>query len=228
MRLHPPIAIVLAVVLSASALLFAWPGSGARAGGDAAHGRALAGTRCAACHGADGAGGAPSVPRLAGQDADYLYRQLQAFGDGARASPVMDAVAAGLSERQRRDVAAFFAARSRHAAAGPEDALVDEGRVLFLAGGDDGRVPACADCHDAGKGGFAGGMRGMHGMAGMPMMGLPARHAPRLFGQHAAYVEQRLQGFTDGTPEALRMSAMAASMSLQQKRAVAAYVASRP
>jgi len=227
-RLHLPIAIAVVVILSASVLLAAWPHGGPRVDDDAARGSRLAEARCAACHGVDGAGGAAAVPRLAGQDAVYLYRQLRAFGDGARASPVMDAVAAGLSERQRRDAAACFADQSRHDAAAPDAALVEEGRVLFLDGSDDGRVPACAGCHDAGKGWFAGGMRGMPGMGGTSMMGMPTRDAPRLFGQHAAYVERRLQDFADGTPDALQMRAIAESMSPRQKRAVAAYVASRP
>jgi cytochrome c553 len=40
---------------------------------------------CQDCHGADGAGLA-SFPRLAGQHASYIVRQLQAFASGHRAS----------------------------------------------------------------------------------------------------------------------------------------------
>lgn len=232
MRILAPFAAALTVVLGVLALLVGRDGGAtpANLSGDAVHGKALVQARCAVCHGVDGNGGLPTAPRLAGQDIGYLYRQLRALGDGARVSPVMAAIASSMSDRDMRDASAFLAGQERHGDAAASTALEAEGRALFLQGSADGRVPACAACHDASRGWFAGGMRGMRGMqgAGMPMMGMPVRNSPRLLGQRAAYVEQRLQGFSDGTPEAERMSAIAASMTSQQKRAVAAYIAAHP
>ena len=63
---------------------------------------------CTACHGAAGAGLPPQYPRLAGQWAGYLRDQLIAYARGARgAGTPMHAIAAGLDERQVRDVAEF-------------------------------------------------------------------------------------------------------------------------
>jgi len=232
MRTLVPFAVALTAALGVSALLVVREvgASPANLSGDAAHGKALVEARCAACHGGDGNGGLSTVPRLAGQEIGYLYRQLRAFSDGARVSPVMAAIASAMSDRDMLDASAFLAGQERHGDAVASTALEAEGRALFLQGSADGRVPACAACHDASRGWFAGGMRGMRGMqgAGMPMMGMPGRNGPRLLGQRAAYVEQRLQGFSDGTPEAERMSAIAESMTPQQKRAVAAYIAAHP
>lgn len=223
---------VLGIVATASALLHARQGNvAARLTGDARHGQVLVEARCAACHGPDGNGGASTTPRLAGQDAGYLYRQLTVFRDGNRVSLTMGAVASAMSDRDMRDASAFLAGQARQGDRAGDAGLQAEGLALFQQGSADGRVTACVACHDASRGWLAGGMGGMHGMRGSGMsmmMGMSGRNGPRLLGQRAAYVEQRLQGFVDGTPEAARMSAIAASMTARQKRAVAAYVAAHP
>jgi cytochrome c553 len=50
---------------------------------DVERGKQLATSVCAACHGADGRGTAPTNPNLAGQHADYIATQLAAFKSGA-------------------------------------------------------------------------------------------------------------------------------------------------
>jgi mono/diheme cytochrome c family protein len=57
--------------------------------GDPAHGVPA----CAACHGPD-ASGSDQFPRLAGQYASYMLKQLRALHSGARVSVVMNGVAA--------------------------------------------------------------------------------------------------------------------------------------
>lgn len=233
MRNLTPFAKAFAVALGVSALLPGTRGEAtpAAVAGDPEHGGALVEARCAACHGPDGNGGQATVPRLAGQDFVYLYRQLLAFKHGVRASPVMEAIASAMSERDMRDASAFLAGQARRGGQAGDAGLEAEGRTLFLQGSTDGRVPACAGCHDASQGWFAGGMRGMPGMrgaGGMPMMRMSGRNGPRLLGQRAAYVQQRLRSFAHGTPAAGPMSAVAASMSARQMRAVAAYIAAHP
>lgn len=66
---------------------------------------------CQACHGADGNGTAPQYPRLAGQYEDYLRQALHDYQSGARKNPIMNSMAANLSEQDRADLAAFFASR---------------------------------------------------------------------------------------------------------------------
>lgn len=82
----------------------------ANAAGDAAAGKGKA-AACAACHGANGVGIAPNFPNLAGQKADYLLAQLMAFKSGERkgaSSAIMAPMAAGLSEQDMADLAAYF------------------------------------------------------------------------------------------------------------------------
>ena len=91
MRTLVPFAAALTAALGVSALLVVREvgATPVNLTGDAAHGKALVEARCAACHGGDGNGGLSTVPRLAGQENGYLYRQLRAFSDGARVSPAM-------------------------------------------------------------------------------------------------------------------------------------------
>jgi cytochrome c553 len=58
---------------------------------------------CGACHGADGNSQIPVNPKLAGQHAEYLYKQLKNFkseggAPAERANPIMAGMAAGLSD----------------------------------------------------------------------------------------------------------------------------------
>lgn len=80
--------------------------------GDPQAGAQLAG-QCAGCHGIPGyrnAYPAYRVPKLGGQQAAYLVAALQAYKTGAREHPTMQAIAAGLSEQDMTNLAAFFAA----------------------------------------------------------------------------------------------------------------------
>ena len=63
---------------------------------------------CDGCHAADGTGG-PRFPRLAGQHADYLYKQLDDIKHGRRTtSPLMRAVSERLSADEMRAVAVYL------------------------------------------------------------------------------------------------------------------------
>ena len=65
---------------------------------------------CAGCHGAEGNSAMPAFPKLAGQHASYLVKQLQAFKKGSRDSPMMSSLAQGLSDEQIQGLADFYAA----------------------------------------------------------------------------------------------------------------------
>ena len=66
---------------------------------------------CIACHGETGAADNPAFPMLAGQHADYLLHALEAYKSGDRQNAIMNGQAAALSERDMRDLAAFYAAQ---------------------------------------------------------------------------------------------------------------------
>lgn len=65
---------------------------------------------CAACHGPD-AHGMGDFPRLAGQHAQYVMKQLASFQSNMRNVAVMHGVAQGLKEEQMRAVAAYLEAQ---------------------------------------------------------------------------------------------------------------------
>jgi cytochrome c553 len=84
----------------------------------AADGNAAAGQQknalCEGCHGIPGYKTAyPSVynvPKLGGQHAAYMVKALQAYKSGERSHPTMRAIAAGLSDQDMADIAAYYAA----------------------------------------------------------------------------------------------------------------------
>ena len=76
--------------------------------GDAAAGKSRA-AACAACHGANGISSNEIWPNLAGQKETYLAAQIKAFRDGDRKNPMMAPMAAGLSDADIANLAAYYA-----------------------------------------------------------------------------------------------------------------------
>ncbi len=64
---------------------------------------------CAVCHGLNGIAKLPEAPHLAGENAKYIIKQLQAFKSGARKHEQMSIIAQGLSDEDMANVAAWFA-----------------------------------------------------------------------------------------------------------------------
>jgi cytochrome c553 len=85
----------------------------AASGGDPAAGERK-NTMCQGCHGIPGYKTAfPQVyhvPRLGGQHAAYIVKALQEYKAGNRSHPSMRAIAAGLSDQDMADLAAYYAA----------------------------------------------------------------------------------------------------------------------
>ena len=79
--------------------------------GDAAKGKELS-TTCAACHGADGNSMISAFPKIAGQNARYIYKQLQDMQEqkGKKAlRPVLEmtAIVANLSNQDKEKYSFF-------------------------------------------------------------------------------------------------------------------------
>jgi cytochrome c553 len=74
-------------------------------------GRARAATVCAACHGSTGVSVSETIPNLAGQRAGYVEAQLNAFKEGTRKNPIMNAIAAQLNAEDIANVAAYLASQ---------------------------------------------------------------------------------------------------------------------
>ena len=182
--------------------------SGAQAAGDAEAGKAKSVT-CLACHGPEGNSVNPVWPKLAGQHASYIKKQLTDFRSDKRADPLMTTQAKILqSEQDIDDLAAYFSAQTQSGGSAAPDA-VKNGEKLYRAGDSARGIAACMACH---------------GPAGD---GNPAANFPRIAGQHAAYVEKALKDFRDGkrTNDPQRMmQGVADKMSDADIKAVAQYV----
>jgi cytochrome c553 len=77
--------------------------------GDADKGREKAELICQQCHGPEGVGGNnPLWPKLKGQRAPYIIKQLKAFKSGERKDPVMNAIVTGLNDADLENLAAYY------------------------------------------------------------------------------------------------------------------------
>jgi cytochrome c553 len=215
--IHRAVPLVLARAAIAFASLVAGAAAFAQAGGapkvDIARGQKIAGEVCAACHGADGNSPTPANPKLAAQHADYLSKQLRNFvpQPPAKVAERQNAVMAGfaqlLSEEDRRNVAAFYAAQALKPAAARERQLVELGQRIYRSGIPEKQVPSCAGCH---------------GPAGA---GIPAQY-PRLHGQWAEYTESQLVQFRGGQRNnSAMMTRIASRLSDREMKAVSDYIA---
>jgi len=152
----------------------------ALADGDPVAGKARAAV-CAACHGMDGNGGANKLwPKLAGQHAEYLAKQLHDFKSQARKDPTMAAMAAGLSDKDIDNIAAYYSSQKNNGGAADKN-LVKAGEKLYRAGNSASGVAACASCH------------------GPTGSGNPAAKFPRVSGQNPEYTAKALHDFKSGT-----------------------------
>ena len=98
-----------AFLLPAAAATAAEEAKGANSAADPARAQQIVSQVCAACHGADGNSPSPANPSLAGQSADYITRQLAHFKAGVRPSPIMQPMAAPLSDADMAALGAYFA-----------------------------------------------------------------------------------------------------------------------
>ncbi|CAH0524350.1 c-type cytochrome [Vibrio hippocampi] len=169
----------LALILSLVASCSVW------AQGDIEAGKAKSQT-CVACHAADGNSQLTIYPKIAGQHAKYIEKQLKEFklgmtsnGKQGRYDPVMSGMALPLSEEDMADLAAYYASMPISDNATPEN-VVEQGKVLYSAGDSERGITACIACH---------GPRGN----GTELSGFP-----KVSGQHADYIKLQLEKFRAG------------------------------
>ncbi len=77
------------------------------AAGDASEGKSIT-AACAGCHGQDGNSTEQMYPRLAGGHESYLHKQLTDFKNHSRQNPMMEAMAAPLTEQDIANISAFM------------------------------------------------------------------------------------------------------------------------
>jgi cytochrome c553 len=137
---------------------------------------------CASCHGVQGEGNqALGAPRLAGQNAAYLTRQLHNFKEGKRAydpedknGATMRAAAIALADADIATLAAFYSGLTVKAAAAPlvKQADMTAAKEVYAA--------TCAACH------------------GFQAQGFPQLQAPSLQGLGDWYIARQIDDFAKG------------------------------
>ena len=80
---------------------------------DPVAGKARVESVCSACHGINGISASPAFPNLAGQKEDYVRAALTAYRDGTRKAPIMNNLAAGLTDADIANLAAYLAGLKR-------------------------------------------------------------------------------------------------------------------
>lgn len=164
---------------------------------------------CAACHGADGNSVNPIWPRLAGQHASYISKQLRDFKTMKRMDPTMQGMAATVQDADIENIAAYFESQ-KPAAANFDKSLLEMGQNIYRGGITETAVAACMGCHSPSGAG--------NGPAGFPS----------LKGQHPEYIVSQLQKFKDSArtnDSGKMMRGVANRMSDKEMKAVAAYIA---
>jgi cytochrome c553 len=162
---------------------------------------------CASCHNADGNSAIAANPKLAQQHPEYILKQLQDFKSGKRKSPIMQPLAAKLSDQDMRDIAWFVGSKQIKTGFSKEKDLVALGERIYRGGIADRQIPACAGCHSPNG------------------AGMPAQY-PRLGGQHADYTAAQLVAFRDKVRlNSIPMNDIAAKLNDREIKAVADYIA---
>ena len=170
---------------------------------------------CTACHGPTGNSVNPLWPNIAGQNANYIFTQLQAFkpdaaGKSLRSDPLMTPQAMMLSDDDMRDLAVYFESLPATAMAVADPGKVDKGQALYRGGDAASGAAACIACH------------------GPTGRGNPAANYPALQCQHATYTAKQLRDYaaatrtSDGRTRIMRD--IAARLSDDDINAVASYV----
>jgi len=174
---------------------------------DLARAEEIVSGRCFLCHGLQGESASPVFPRLAGQHAEYIAKQLADFKAGKRKSDTMKPQAEELTPSEMASLGAFFQAKNVGARPLKDAELVAVGKYVFNRGNQFTGLPACSSCH---------GPKGL----GTPQL-------PRLAGQHPRYIEDQLKQFNsrERNNDNAVMHTVASKLSEIERHAVAEYIA---
>lgn len=194
---------------SAMLLTLLFAASTAFAQADEARAKKIAGGSCFLCHGAQGESTSEVFPRLAGQHAEYIAKQLTAFKSGARKSTAMVEMVSKLTPDEMVALGRYYEkfVLPREEAKDPQ--LAAMGRYIFHNGNKFSGVPACVSCHGTNAEGAA--------------------NLPRLAGQIPGYIHTQLKSFNkrERTNDNAVMHAVVEKMTELEMAAVAEYVSSK-
>lgn len=177
-------------------------------------------TVCAACHGPDGNSFNGDWPKLAGQHPQYITAQLVAFRCATTGTPkncvartsansaLMIGQAATLTDADIAGLAEYYSKQTLKPGVASAT-LAAKGEKLYRGGNKQSALPACIACH------------------GPDGRGNAAAKFPAIGGQHAAYLENQLKAYRDGSrhgDQNQMMRNVAAKLSDDELHAVAAYL----
>lgn len=176
---------------------------------DAERAKKLVSGSCFLCHGEDGESASEVFPKLAGQHAEYIAKQLENFKSGKRKSTAMADMSARLTADEMVALGKYFESKTSPPETIKDQDLAGVGRYIFNHGNKFSGLPACASCH--GKD------------------GLGTASLPRLAGQYASYVETQLKLFNkrERNNDNAVMHSIAANLSALEMAAVAEYISGK-
>ena len=172
------------------------------------HGEELVMGRCFLCHGATGDSSSPLYPKLAGQNSEYMLKQLRNFKRGERESSDMRKVVADMDENDMQSVAFFFSRQQPSRGNSAYAEMRALGEKLFSQGDPARGLKPCRECHGDNGAGSA--------------------TLPRIAGQHTLYIETQLTLFEERkrTNDNAQMQDVAKRLTTDEVRAVAEYLRS--
>jgi len=160
---------------------------------------------CQTCHGEDGNSTTTKYPKLAGQYAEYIQKQVHDFKSGERKDPMMTAMVGSVeSEQDLLDIAAYFASQRKMKGENPVVNKAGQARFTDSANG-------CGACH------------GINGKGVAP----DQPQAPVIGGQHKEYLVKQLKSFrkhTRANDPGGMMGMVTSYMTDEEIDAVASYV----
>ncbi len=164
--------------------------------------------RCFLCHGATGDSSSPLYPKLAGQNSEYMLKQLRNFRRGERESSDMRKVVADMDENDMQSVAFFFSRQQPSRGNSAYAEMRALGEKLFSQGDPARGLKPCRECHGDNGAGSA--------------------TLPRIAGQHTLYIETQLTLFEERkrTNDNAQMQDVAKRLTTDEVRAVAEYLRS--
>lgn len=160
--------------------------------------------KCSLCHGDKGQGN-NTYPRLAGQNTEYLKKQLRDFKSGRRQG-TMNEMAADLTEDEISALATLYSRMQASTRKVRDEAFSAVGAYLYHNGNEFSGVPACASCHGD--------------------KGLGTDKLPRLAGQHRQYLSWQLQDFNQRvrTNDNAIMHSVASKLTEFESEALSLYI----
>ncbi len=207
------------MIIAAAVVVFGGVGMAVHAApiGDPVAGEEKAGL-CGGCHGFDGNSEDAIYPRLAGQYAGYIVKQIKDFQKGRRNNneTMVGMAAMVASDQDAKDIGAYFAQKkmAKKSLSKAKKELVEKGEKFYRSGNPKNGVYGCINCHgDRGKGKSGS-------VSVFPVIG----------GQHRDYIIKQLKEFRSGArtnDPAGMMVGIAKNLSDKEIEVVATYLSAQ-